>query len=321
MKHVIVLLLIAIFISCQKDSEKPSLPGQPGTAAVRLQLQGDFLTSEGPLPYGREAGGMYSYAKTLRDSTLYAVMVSWLERGWVRHSSGLFNRPDSIMLLLPEERPVYIHAWVIRKGSGEGPHYEMRGGLQYFDSPLNTELTNQMDTLHRQGDDRMVDTVSGIQVSDPADLLQPLPRFTFPEVDAHYGTISFPGTLPSVVNLPMKRMAFGVQLAADNFTTGKLLLEFPSPYYLPAQSQSVTPATLSEIFIYAGEEFKAEAFWWPRLEVSIKWVKTPGDTVALGQKYVQFKRNVLTRLKVTLPTAGRSSAPAGIIETHSPLPQ
>lgn len=327
MKHVIVLLLFAIFISCQKDSEKPSLPGQPGTAAVRLQLQGDFLTSEGPLPYGREAGGMYSYAKTLRDSTLYAVMVDrpgkW-PGSWDRYSSGLFNQRDSIFLLLPKDSVARISAYVFMKGSGEGLHYVMTGGLQYFDYPLNTSLTNQMDSLHRERVNMMWDSLSWLQVSDPTNLSQAALPAELPEVDAHYGVIAISATAPPpIVNLHMRRTAFGIQLAADNFTTGELLMEFPGyGYYGQARPQSVTPAGLSEVFIYSADIFKnQDIYWLSGLDVSIKWVKALGDTVALGQKNVQIKRNVLTRLKVTLPTTGRSSAPAGIIETHSPLPQ
>lgn len=70
MKYVVALLTIAAIMSCRKDAEKNSLPDQPGTIAVRLQLQGDFSVSENPLPYGRRANGANSYAKTLRDSTL-----------------------------------------------------------------------------------------------------------------------------------------------------------------------------------------------------------------------------------------------------------
>jgi hypothetical protein len=121
----------------------------------------------------------------------------------------------------------------------------------------------------------------------------------------------------------MKRAAFGVQLVADNFTTGKLLLAFPGPSYSsPAQGQSITPANISEVFIYSGDMFKhGDTYWGGGLDVSVKWVKAPGDTVALGQKAVAFKRNVLTKLKVTLPGPGRNSAPAPIVETHSILPQ
>ncbi len=327
MKHVIVLLLIATFISCRKDAEKPTLPDQPGAAVVRLQLQGDFLTSESPLPNGRQTEGSQGYAKTLRDSTLYAVMVDWPGRwpgSWDRYSSGLFNQRDSIILLLPKDTVARISAYVYRKGSGEGLYYEMRSGVQYFVEPLKAELTNQMDSLHRAYYNEMTDTLSWLQLADPANLSQALPFTELGEIDAHYGTIAISTTAPPpIVNLPMKRAAFGVQLAADNFTTGKLLLEFPGSVYRPmAQPQSIMPAGLSEVFIYSADVFKhQDTFWGGGLEVSIKWIKAPGDTVSLGQKNVQFKRNVLTRLKVTLPGTGRSSAPAGIIETHSALPQ
>lgn len=323
MKHVIVLLLIATFISCRKDAEKPSPPDQPGAAVVRLQLQGDFLTSESPLPYGRQAGGMQSYAKTLRDSTVYAVIV-YRQGDWKPYSSGLFNQHDSIILLLPKEDSARISAYAIRKGSGEGLYYEMRSGVQYFDNPLNAEMTNRMDTLHREYYNMMWDTLSWLQVADPANLSRALPGSVAPEVDAHYGTISISATAPPpIVNLPMKRVAFGVQLAVDNFTTGKLLADFISIGRQEILPQNVSQDGLSEAFIYSADIFKHQNPYWGGVaqEVSIKWIKAPGDTVALGQKNVQFKRNVLTRLKVTLPGTGRSSAPAGIIETHSALPQ
>lgn len=325
MKHayLIVLLTVATIISCRKDAEKPALPEVPGAVAVRLHLTGGFSASESPLPAGRNAGQPGSLAKTLRDSTIYAIMV-YRAGTWIPFSSGLFNQADSIVLRLPKDETVSISAYAYKKGSGEGLFYTMRNDTQYFDYPLNTVLINQMDTLHRDYTTNMMwDTVSWLQIANPANLLSALPPVHMPEVDAFYGRTSFStAAAPTELRLELKRIAFGVQLAADNFTKGTLLLEFPTPYSTrPALPQIITPANISsKVVVIAADAFKhADTLWGGSTDVRIKWIKTIGDTVALGQKSIRFRRNILTRLKVTLPGTGRNTAPDDIHATYSPL--
>lgn len=316
MRYLIFLLASTciIAVSCKKNKDKPQPPAPPETGEtvrVRLNLAGDLQLSESALPWERRAGNMNEYAKTLRDSTIYAVIVNKHgEQPWTgRYSSGLFNRLDSVVLDLPLEVKVDIIVRAFKKGSGGGLFYTWRNGMQYFDLPMGTELTNKMDTLHRTTT-AMVDTVSWMKVTDPLDTLQYIGGKDFPELDVYYGKVTYTALpAPTSIQLKMKRICFGLQLSSNNFTAGKLIAEIPY-----AQAATVTPANINtKHFIYASDFFKTDSAF--SLPVTVKWEKPGGSVVTLGEKTIQFKRNVLTKIQVVVSDSGKTQLELVITET------
>lgn len=323
MKYLLIALTLAVTISCTKNTEKPAASQNPGAVAVRLQLGGELTASEIPLPNGRRAGGSAEYAKTLRDSTIYAIYV-YKQNGWRFEvfSSGLFNQKNSITLLLPAQGYFRLSAYAIKKGTGEGLFYTMQGTQQYFPRPIDAGLANEMDSLHREQLTRHWDTLSGMLVADPANLQQSLPVSSFPELDAFHGDSIFSmAEIPATISLPMRRVAFGIRFSATNFTSGKLVMDFPDVFSPQTDVKTVTPANINtRMFIHASDLFKFPQWWHEQtMKVRMKWEKTDGSTVVLGEKTVNFKRNVMTTLAVTIPGPGRNSAPAGITVTESSL--
>lgn len=315
MKSILLLLAcscaIAI-VSCKKNKQNP--PPQPPpvtneTVRVRLRLTGDILTSETTLPNGRKAGTASDYAKTLKDSTLYAVIV---KKNNVTFSSGLFNRLDSISVEIPAEGQITIIATAIKRGTGAGVFYTLVNGKQVFDWPFKTTLNNRMDTsvLGR----RMQDTLS-MQMVNPLDTTKSLDWKTYPEIDAYRGATTFAAIgAPPVLSLNMKRLAFGMQFSSPNFTTGKLIAEFP---LLDMQSISVTPANINtQYHIYSTDFFKfTDSLSWG-INVQMKWEKPDGSFVPLGGKLIKFKRNVLTKIQVNIVNTGKIDLDPVITETN-----
>lgn len=322
MKYLpVALTIIAFAVSCTKKYDPPP-PENPGAISVRLQLSGDFTVTETGLPTGRKASSGTAYTKTLRDSTVYAVIVYRPNGGFYYDifSSGLFNQRDSITLLLPKTGTAKISAFALKRGSSEGLFYTMQNGLQAFPYPLQTVMNNQMDSLHRSLQTRQWDTLSSLQVVDPANMAQPLPFADLPELDAYHGSTIFSVTnMAPTLTLPMRRLAFGLKLEAVNFTSGKLVIEFPQQYGPPAKT--VTPADINTTqFIHSSDYFKyADNPQQHGMTVRIRWVKTDGSSVTLGEKVIMVKRNILTKLQVTIPGPGKTSAPAGITVTDSAL--
>ncbi|GEP97426.1 hypothetical protein CCY01nite_36860 [Chitinophaga cymbidii] len=201
------------------------------------------------------------------------------------------------MVDLPEgEYDISVIAF--KRGSGPGLYYEWKDGVPYYGEPINSSLTNSMYGPNRI---QMRDSLYSMQLFDPQDSTKSLPLKFIAEVDGYHGrkVVAVNGT-PSVVTLEMKRMAFGVQLSADNFTEGKLHAEFiGNGAMLP---KTVTPENMGGHFIYTLHSFIGQEDTYSRLlNVRITWEKADGTMVPLGEKPVYFKRNILTTIHVTIP--------------------
>jgi hypothetical protein len=294
-------LLAAICITaaaCKKDGEKPVPPeppdGKPGFVQLRLRLDGELLTSEGPLPYGRQ----------FRDSTLYSVIVHRDSTpSYMVYAGGMFSHAGAISLELPVGQKFNISVRAFKKGTGGGLFYTWQNGLPYFNH-FYAFLNNKLDTANHF----VRDTLNWLRVTNPADSTKFFQERSFPEVDVFHGTASINVTPePVSLRIYMKRLSFGVQLSSPNFTEGKLILEIPD-----AQTKSVTPADInSKHFLFATDFFKSgEWFEWP---VKVKWEKPDGTIVPQGVKIIRFKRNVLTKLHVIISNGGRTDLEPVII--------
>ncbi|QEH42234.1 hypothetical protein [Chitinophaga sp. XS-30] len=328
MRSTLLLLTLSftLAISCnKKDKETPDPvepPASGETVRTRLRLTGDILATESPLPNGRLVNDVEGYARELRDSTLYGVILKGhvnTEYGvrMVTISRGLFNNADSLVIDLPVEGDFTIITYVYKRGTGTGLYYTWQNGEQYFDWPIYTTLRNRMDSSGPiiEHYNTIMDTLSHFYLFDPLDSTKQLAYQDCSEIDAYRGqtTISATGA-PAIISLNMKRMSFGLQFSASNFTSGKLHAEFPAGVMYP---ESVTPADINnQYFIYTTEEFKTrDSIYWP-LNVKMTWEKPDGSMVPIGEKSITFKRNVLTKIHVTIPNTGRSIIDPVITETE-----
>lgn len=319
-KFILLACVIIAAFSCKKNNENAPPPVTPpaseNTVEALLKLTGDINTSESPL--GRKAPGSTVFAKTLSDSTLYYVIVRKDNKSVY---IGLFNQADSIKLKLPVTGTVTVEAAAYKRGSGAGLYYEWDNGLQRFPTPIyggaasgiQGRLTNKMDTIrYVYGYLFRADTLSYKAMFDPADTTRP--TYTLhSELDSYLGSTTFAAsTAPDVINLSMKRYTFGIQYSANNFSSGRLIADFSG--FMP--TKYITPADTTKQFLYTAEEFKQrDSLLTDAFTVKMKWEKTDGSIVSLGEKKIYFKRNILTKLNVTIPPAGSAPFTPVLTET------
>ncbi|WP_298739877.1 hypothetical protein [uncultured Chitinophaga sp.] len=316
------LLLACVTItafSCKKSNEQAppaAPPASEGTVEALLKLTGDIKTSESPL--GKKAPGTTVFAKTLTDSTIYYVIVRKDNKSVY---IGVFNQADSIKLKLPTAGTVTVEAAAYKKGSGTGLFYRWYDGRQAYSSPIyggdavnpTGYVTNQMDTIrYVYGYVFRADSLRYRSMFVPEDSTRAT-NTLHPEMDAYLGSTTFAASAaPDVVNLFMKRHTFGVQYSTQNFTSGRLIADYSN--YMP--TRYLTPADTTRQFLYTAEEFKErDSLLNDAVTVKLKWEKPDGAIVALGEKKIYFKRNILTKINVTIPPSGSAAFTPSITET------
>lgn len=320
MRSVLLFLLVFCAVSCQKNKEAAPDTTTSEPSRIRVRLAGDILaTTESPLPYGRYVGINSAGARGLRDSTLYAVIFRD-SSGYNGNniSRGLFHEPDSMWLDLPKTGKYRIIVTAIKRGTGPGVHYLWQNGVQYYDHPFYSTVGNYMDTskpINRYN--TMTDTVV-YDMFDPLDSTKFYAYSYTPEVDVYRGdTIIDVSSRPRTISVFLKRLAFGMQFSASGFTGGKLIVEFPGWRIF---NKELTPANInSQYFIHSQGEFKRSNILYPNIRIN--WVKPSGDTVLIGENPINFKRNILTTIHLTLPTTGRMTGNPGItVQSERVLP-
>ncbi|WP_217605264.1 hypothetical protein [Chitinophaga sp. GbtcB8] len=315
--RLFLLASIAIVaFSCKKSTENAAAATPPpgdNVVEVLLKLTGDITTSESPL--GRKVPANANNARTLRDSTIYWVIVRKDNKSIY---GGLFNQADSIRLKLPVTGMITVQAAAYKKGSGEGLFYYWQNGQQNYGSFLgngnaagqlnSAVLTNKMDTIRYVfGYTIRVDTVRNIRLfkTETDSTWNDVIATLHTEADAYVGETTFAAAAtPTVVTLPMKRYAFGVQYSAANFNSGRLIADFSGA--MP--TRYLTPGDTVNQYLYSAQEFfQRDSLLNDAVTVKMKWEKPDGDVVPLGEKKIFFKRNVLTKISVTIPPPGSAA--------------
>ncbi len=236
--------------------------------------------------------------------------------------SGIFDRADSIQLTLPVEGNVMVEASAYKRGSGPGLYYYYRwGGNQrdystsaiYGNASNTGVVTNKMDTIsYRDGGSHRADSLGRLAVFNPADTTRPV-FMLHSELDTYYGQVIFAGaSAPSVIDLPMKRRVFGVQYSADNFSSGRIIADFSGLM----TTKYITTGDTATQYLYTAKEFLVrDSLLNDAVMVKMKWEKPDGNIVSLGEKKIYFKRNILTKIHVSVPASGSAPLTPVISET------
>jgi hypothetical protein len=185
-------------------------------------------------------------------------------------------------------------------------YYEQKPGIPYYYNPVGSFLENRMDTVIYSYP-RYNDTIRYAAVFDLADSTRPVEYYN-PEIDSYKGIITFDASArPALINIPMKRTAFGIKINATNFTSGKLLLDCAGNM----ASKILTPQeAAAQTFIFSSDDFRFRDSTFTRpAAVDLRWQKPDGSVVFLGGKNLYFKRNVLTTFNVTIPAENTPVSP------------
>ncbi|KAA2244918.1 hypothetical protein F0L74_02850 [Chitinophaga agrisoli] len=291
--YLILASALCIGVSCQKSNKDVSPEAaDAGFKNVMLTFSGDITTSQSPL--GRKTDNNSVAARTFADSTVYAITV---KKNDVAVYYGFYNRPDSVMLKIPNSGNIIVEALAIRKATGPGFYcynayddkivYPWLGNIaENRMDTLTGSLYYNIDSLYRYN----MFTEDGTSVSDLTT--------TNSEADSYVGRISFASAqTPAQITLSMRRVSFGIRYNTSNFNSGRLLVDFAD--VMPAKAFPTT-YDLSKQFIYTANELQWRDSTKP-VNLTVKWEKPDGSIVVVGQKNVTFYRNVLTNVNITVP--------------------
>jgi hypothetical protein len=287
--------------SCNKaapiDAQPQPEPG--GRKQISLVLGGDISTNESPLPGGRKPHD-YVLARTLRDSTIYAVEVRYANSR--QYALGLFNNPEDMVLELPENTNFTITAAAFRKGTAYGLWYTWHPvSGQFFDRPFSMYLKNKMETV--DVDTPFLGYLGALRVF-AEDTTQPMDPSIFPEVETFIGSVNvyIDSSGYQQVVLPVRRAVFGIRFNAQNFTDGKLIVEHQSSM----RSLTFTPENIANsLRIYTCDDYRYSDIpvGSEQIYFVLKWERADGTVINLGSKmFPPPARNHMITVDVTLPT-------------------
>lgn len=306
-KSIILIcsMVVGALYSCKKSQDVVTALPTP-VETVKLQLRLDNIsTIETPLE-GKKTGANTA-ARDLYDSTIYAIDVRYT--GYLPYAQGLFNKAAVVTLEVPKNSTFIINIGAIRRGTGAGLYWkDTTGGYQYFYEPFKRRLMNEMEYS-----DKVANTpwqlypifmINVLNMSVRANVLTNNEEvFHYSELDTHFGTTTINvGDTAMSVNVPLKRISFGLQYRAINFNEGTLIAEYDG-WMKP---QSFQPSDISNsMHIHTANAYRfTEDLGDEKLHLTLKWQKADGSIIPVGQKYLSPKRNSLTIINVTMPRTG-----------------
>jgi hypothetical protein len=208
---------------------------------------------------------------------------------------------------LPKNTSYTITAAAFKRGSGTGLYYELYHDIQYFSYPLNLPLRNKM--FYTVTDSNFLNNLSFMSTF-AEDTISRYNAF-FPELDSYAGNVYFTADSSQTLNIPMRRIVFGIKYNAVNFTGGYLIVKYSNSM----QTKYLTPDNIgNSLSIYTADEFRHREglTGWERIIFTLKWVKPDGTIVTLGDKeLLPPTRSYITTVNITLPTTS-TTANAGI---------
>lgn len=129
-------------------------------------------------------------------------------------------------------------------------------------------------------------------------LNQPYNTYNRPNVDRFFGrTDNYLPEEGGVVDINMKRVAFGVKFTAQNFNEGSLEInvEGAPTIYLNAEDGNEVQEIIS--FNNLENAYSSTEEYVENIPVNIIWVKTDNSRIPIASQTIAFKRNKLTTIE------------------------
>lgn len=287
--------------SCKKSQDTTTTPPPPAET-VKLSIRlGGISTVETPMN-GKKAG-INTAAKDMYDSTIYVVDV---RNGSTPYAQGMFDRASTITLQVPKNSTQTINVAVMKRGTGLGLFTAgMAGGYPYYFSPFNRRLINDLEYGDQVANSPWVLDPAFMSAMSNISLRRDIfsadqDNYYYSELDSYFSTVTLTvGDTATAVDIPMKRISFGIQYQSTNFKEGMLIAEYDSlmksQYFFPENISSSMHVYTANAFRF-GDDLGNE-----KIHLTLKWQKINGSIVTLGEKYLTPKRNSLTTINVTLP--------------------
>lgn len=315
------LVVTVFFYSCKKADDATHVP-EPAAEKVKLSvhLTGDFSVDESPMNNVRKSG-YNSMARDVYDSTVYAVDV---RRGASPYAAGLFDKEGIITLEVDKGATYTINVAAIKKGTSIGLYWGIvsggEKGYRHYSVPIRRRLLNEMEYSSKVVsspwalDPSFLSSMSYLSVR--GDVISADEEVYYhAELDSHFGSTVFTvGDIASSLNIPLKRISFGLQYKVANFTEGTLIAEYgglmkPQSFTYYGLYNSLRIYT-ADAFRF-GDEMPADK----KIHLTLKWKKPNGSISIIGEKDLLPKRNSLTTINVTMPSLGLSDVNINLSDT------
>lgn len=303
MKKYIFILFSLLFCACSEneiinaiDSE---LTQEDSIITVRLNIVGDVQTSETPM----------TRAQT-ESTDVLGILVYNKDKMF---ASGLFDCRDNISLNLKAGSKYDVYCTMITDAKSKLSWYKTggilyywnvypfrlyQGQLQSYDYNNIYYLTYTYSTDHLTDKDRFRSGLVSFKKYDVGQYCTPIERF--------YGeVIDYTPTVDGVLELPLKRVSFGLKVKVSGITDGSISVTCKNNYNTFYSNSNITSNIESEgqLFsmynIYDAWQY-ADTDYQEPVELSVVWTRGNGIVQNLGTKTAYVKRNVMNIIKVRL---------------------
>lgn len=296
MKNYIFILFSLLFCACSENEILNTVDSvdtpEDSIITVKLNIMGDVQTSETPL----------TRAKETESTDVLGILVYNKNKMF---ASGLFDCWDNISLNLKAGPKYDVYctmiadaknklAWYHDDNWNEYPFYRPDAGLNKLYYEEGDSYSYYKDVIK----DRFQSGRVSFNKYDVGQYCTPIERF--------YGEVTdYTPTVDGVIDLPLKRVSFGLKVKVSGITDGSVSVTCKNNYNTFYSNSNITSNIESEgqLFsmynIYDAWQY-ADADYQEAVSLSVVWTRGNGIVQNLGTKTAYVKRNVMNIIKVKL---------------------
>ena len=274
-KILFLFSIFAIALACSKEEVNSETPQEEAKMYTVSFKMGGEITSISDSPLRATPNDLYGiqvYSKAPNDAT---------EKPY---AYGLFDDPTAISVKLMSGYTYRFICTMIVDGKDKLSNF----GNVYF-TPINTSIGAQF--IYSS-------TISSSLSTGYSSLKFDDKFYQRPNVDRYYGlALGFVPSENGVVNINMKRTAFGVKVVSQDFTEGKLTVQLQGS---PLATLTYPAIEMQEIYTFynVADAFSFNGDYTESVNLQINWIKNDGVNIPIATQTVTFTRNKLTTINV-----------------------
>ena len=274
--QILSLLLVATLCSCSK--EDTPIQEEDKFYTVSLKFNGDITTADSPLTRGTSTDDLYG-------------LLVWQDGS--SFGSGLYDNVEDMKVRLQSSKKYKFVVTAVKNG---------KNVLDYNSTnPFSDDLTN---TLHSC--EGLSNYYGKFKSGYSNTIYQYRPTY-YPETDRFYGEVdNYTPTENGVVNMDLKRTAFGLQYKVSGVSDGTVTITISNGYAtFFTKSDIAADYTSEEKVITFKDVYSAWQYadnYTEKVTVSASWARGIGITQDLGSKEVIVKRNRMNIIHIKLAT-------------------
>lgn len=303
MKKYIFILFSLLFCACSENgilnSIDSELTQEDNIITVRLNIVGDVQTSETPM----------TRAQT-ESTDVLGILVYNKDKMF---ASGLFDCWDNISLNLKAGSKYDVYCTIITDAKSKLSWYKTGGKLYYWNVYPFRLYQGQLQSYDYNNIYYLTYTYADDHLTDKDRFQSGLVSFNkynegqyCTSIERFYGEVKdYTPTVEGVLDLPLKRVSFGLKVKVSGITDGSVSVTCKNNYNTFYSNSNITSNIESEgkLFsmynIYDAWQY-ADADYQEAVSLSVVWTRGNGIVQDLGTKTAYVKRNVMNIIKVKL---------------------